>query len=326
MLYPIKFRPILKETIWGGERLSREGKPLRKSQDASRIGESWEISTLPGNLSVASNGFLKSNDLEELIEVYMGDLVGDKVYEEYGEEFPLLIKFIDAREKLSVQVHPNDDLAADRNEGRGKTEMWYIMDAAPGSVVYVGFNREVSAEDYMKAASDGTIPSLLQTYEARKGDIFYIPAGTLHAIGEGIILAEIQEASDITYRVDDWGRVGKNGKPRRLHLAEALDAIDFSYGRDYLKTVSRQSNINTLREAVSSPYFTTNLIQLDGEMLRDHESLDSFVVYICTEGHAAISTNGGNETLDAFQCLLIPAEADEVRLQGKATLLEVFIR
>lgn len=221
MLYPLKFKPILKSQIWGGDRLVKAGKrlPAKLSAAAGSIGESWEISGVEGDVSVVSNGFLKSNNLEEITEVYMGDLVGEKVYDTYGLEFPVLVKFIDAHDVLSVQVHPDDGLARERHGSRGKTEMWYVADCEPGAYLYVGFNRPVTRDEYLRAVSEGTLTDLLMRYEVRKGDAYYIPAGTVHAIGPGLLIAEIQETSDITYRISDWGRLGRDGKPRQLHTA-----------------------------------------------------------------------------------------------------------
>lgn len=325
MLYPLKFKPILTFPIWGGQNLVKAGRDLPQGvEPGTPVGESWEVSGVDGSVSVVTNGFLESNDLQELIEVYMGDLVGEKIYEKYGLEFPVLIKFIDARDVLSVQVHPDDELSEERHGQRGKTEMWYVVDCEPGASLYVGFKEGVTREDYLKAVEEGKVSELLQRYEVRKGDTFFIPAGTVHAIGAGLLVAEIQETSDITYRIDDWGRVGTDGKPREMHVEEALDAIDFSFGKEYLKVVAPQPN--TVRELVSSPYFTTNIIHLDGEMNRDYARFDSFVAYVCTEGEFTVNAEGNSESVSEMSSVLIPAEIDEVRLSGKATLLEVFIK
>lgn len=325
MLYPLKFTPILTFQPWGGQKLLKAGKKLPDNVAAGTpVGESWEISGVDNSISVVTNGFLKSNDLQELIEVYMGDLVGDKVYEKYGMEFPVLIKFIDARDVLSVQVHPDDALAEERHGTRGKTEMWYVVDSEPGACLYVGFNKPVSREEYLTAVSEGRVADLLTKYEVRKGESYFIPAGTVHAIGAGIMVAEVQETSDITYRIDDWGRLGDDGKPRKLHIAEALDAIDFDYGREY--RIPPAEKPNTVNEVVSTPYFTTNVIQLDGEMTRDYSSLDSFVAYVCTEGKfTVVAEESASEKVAAKESLLIPASMDEVKISGKATILEVFI-
>ena len=325
MLYPLKFKPILKSQIWGGDRLVKAGKrlPAKLSAAAGSIGESWEISGVEGDVSVVSNGFLKSNNLEEITEVYMGDLVGEKVYDTYGLEFPVLVKFIDAHDVLSVQVHPDDGLTRERHGSRGKTEMWYVADCEPGAYLYVGFNRPVTRDEYLRAVSEGTLTDLLMRYEVRKGDAYYIPAGTVHAIGPGLLIAEIQETSDITYRISDWGRLGRDGKPRQLHTAEATDAIDFNYGKEYFRPAVAAPG--SVKEIVSTPFFTTNVIEVDGEVRRDYASLDSFVAYICTDGALRADTDGGSEKLAALESLLLPAEIDEAVLSGKGTLLEVYM-
>ena len=326
MLYPLKFKPILKTAIWGGHRLPAAGKkvPRRLAASADRISESWEISGVRGNLSVAANGFLKSNNLEELTEVYMGDLVGDKIYERYGLEFPVLVKFIDARERLSLQVHPDDELAARHHGCRGKAEMWYVVDCEPDAAVYIGFNRPVSREEYLRAVADGTLTSLLGRYRVRKGDIYYVPAGTIHTIGPGILIAEIQETSDVSYRISDWDRVDADGCPRALHTEEAAEAISFGHTDEHLYMVPAQPNAP--REALSTPFFTTNLIRVQGIMQRDYGELDCFVIYVCTEGSVTVRTEGGEERIGALETLLLSAELDEARLTGDGTLLEIYIK
>lgn len=322
MLYPLRFKPIMKPLVWGGHKLAAAGKKLpRNISLETKIGESWEISGVPKNISVASNGFLKSNNLQELIEVYMGDLVGDAVFEKYGLEFPVLIKFIDAGDMLSLQVHPGDELAGEKHGLRGKTEMWYVVDHEPGAFLYLGFKRTVSRGEYLRAVADGTLPDLLERYEVKKGDTFYIPAGTVHAIGKGVLVAEIQETSDLTYRISDWGRTGEDGKPRELHTEEALEAIDFTYREDYKRVVVPVANGTA--GLVGSPFFTTGIIWVDGKLPRDYASLDSFVAYVCTEGEAEVIWDGGREKISAMQSLLIPADIDDITLSGKATILEV---
>ena len=214
MLYPLKFKPILKEKIWGGRRL---GEKLGKRLPAGRaVGESWELSGLDGNRSVVRNGPLKGNDLEELIEVYMGELVGDRVYERFGLQFPLLIKYLDVQQPLSVQVHPNDDLAAERHGSYGKTEMWYVVDCGPDAALRVGFDGPVTREQYAEHVERGTLPELLAKARVHPGDTFFVPAGTVHTIEGSVLIAEIQQASDITYRIYDWDRVGPDGRKREL--------------------------------------------------------------------------------------------------------------
>ncbi|MDR0510174.1 MAG: class I mannose-6-phosphate isomerase [Rikenellaceae bacterium] len=322
MLYPLKFRPLLKERIWGGDLLSTAmGKRLPAGK---KIGESWEISGVVGDISTVASGALKGNNLQELIEVYMGDLVGEKVYERFGLEFPLLIKLIDAEDVLSVQVHPDDALAAERHNSFGKTEMWYVVDCLPGASLYVGFDGRVTREQYLAAVAAGELPSLLRRVEVRPGDTFFIPAGTIHAIGKGILIAEIQQTSDVTYRVDDWGRVDDNGNPRQLHTELAVDAIDFEGGQNCIAT--RQPVRNEAVTLVECPYFTTNVVELDGEMLRDYSRLDSFVIYICLDGSTSIRGVDGSETVVVNgESVLLPAEESEATLTGRSRLLEVYI-
>ena len=230
MLYPIKFRPRVKERIWGGHAIAamKAGSGARLSPD-KLYGESWELSSVSGDVSVVANGFLKGNDLNEIVEVYMGDLVGEKIFERYGIGFPLLVKYLDCNDVLSVQVHPDDTLAAERHDSAGKTEMWYVVDCKPGAALYVGFkNPEITREEYIEAVAKSTLPELLNRIEVSPGDIFFIPAGVVHALGAGIEVIEIQQTSDITYRIYDWDRVDASGRPRELHTALAVDAIDFS--------------------------------------------------------------------------------------------------
>ena len=219
-LYPLKFKPIYKQVIWGGSRLHDY---LGKPAVPEKTGESWEISGVSGDVSVVAEGFLKGNTLEELIEVYMGDLVGDMVYDAFGTEFPILVKFIDANDNLSVQVHPDDEYAAEYHGKKGKTEMWYIVHAEKDASLISGFNRDVDEKKFMDHLKGGKLAEILNTVAVEKGDVFFLPAKRVHAIGSGIVLAEIQQTSDLTYRIYDWERVGADGKPRELHLDHALE-------------------------------------------------------------------------------------------------------
>ena len=321
MLYPLKFKPLYKERIWGGQRLaSAMGK---KVPEGVKIGESWEISGVEGDVSVVANGCLKGNDLQELIEVYMGDLVGEKIYDRYGLEFPVLIKLIAAEDVLSIQVHPDDRLAEERHHSYGKTEMWYVIAAEPGASLYVGFNRQVTRQEYLDAVAAGTLPSLLNKVEVKAGDAYFIPAGTVHAIGKGLLIAEIQQTSDITYRVDDWGRVGADGKPRELHTELAVDAIDFGAPQNY--DVTSAPVLNTPVQIKECPYFTTNVIQIHGMVERDFTRLDSFVIYICLGGELQVRGAEGSTSLVRGETTLVPAEEEEIVLEGQGTVLEVYI-
>lgn len=302
MLYPLQFRPRLKELLWGSE--------------------SWEISAVEGDVSVVGSGFLKGNPLDELVEVYMGELVGDKVFDRFGEEFPLLIKFIDARERLSVQVHPSDELAAVRHGAFGKTEMWYILSCRPDARLYIGFREGVTREMYEAAVAAGTVGELLNEIPAAPGDAFFIPAGTVHSIGEGIVLAEIQQTSDITYRIFDWNRTDGQGRPRELHTALALDAIDFAAP---VRRITQRPPAGEAAMLVESPCFTVNIVDVAGRSERSLSARDSFSIYICTAGEASLTARGGKVAMKAGSVVLIPADQDEVVLEGNAKLLETYL-
>lgn len=327
MLYPIRFTPLLKERIWGGKTLlanAKQGK-AKKIDATQPYGESWELSAVKGDESVVANGFLKRNNIEEIIEVYMGNLIGDKIYEKYGLTFPLLIKSLDCHDVLSVQVHPDDELAAERHNSYGKTEMWYIVDAEPGAFIYIGFNRkDITREEYIAAINEGRLPELLNKVEVKPGDTFFIPAGTIHALGKGVVVLEIQQTSDVTYRVYDWERVDDNGNPRELHTALAVDAIDFASDKDKC-IMHYEAKKNTSTQMVKCDYFTTNIVELEGSTERELESIDSFVLYICAEGEADVCMGDNKEHLEPFDLVMIPAEADSVKLCGNAKLLEVYI-
>lgn len=322
MLYPLKFRPIYKERIWGGRKIETAfGKKLPADE---KIGESWELSGVDGDISVVANGKLKGNNLQELTEIYMGDLVGDKVFERYGEEFPLLIKLIDADDNLSIQVHPDDKLAAERHQSFGKTEMWYVVGHEAGAQLYLGFNQPVDREKYLEYLNAGRLAELLTAYKVEDGDSYFIPAGTIHAIGKGLLIAEIQQTSDITYRVFDWNRVDpKTGKGRELHTELALDAIEYKARSDY-KTVAAPK-VNAPVTLEKCPYFQTNSLVVSGEAVRDYAALDSFVIYICLDGRLEMAYDGGTETIVKGETVLVPAELNEIVLRGDGKLLEVYI-
>ncbi len=310
--------------IWGGNSLRKIfNKPFPAE---SRIGESWEISAVSDKVSVVSNGFLEGNNLQELIEVYMGDLVGDKIYESFGNEFPLLVKLIDAQDDLSIQVHPGDELAALRHNGRGKTEMWYVLEVEPGAKLISGFNREVNRELFMERLKNGKLLDIMNVEMVKPGDVFFMPAGRVHAICKGIVLAEIQQTSDITYRLYDWDRVDASGKPRQLHLDLAMDAIDFNAHGDYRTIVEKKQGNPAL--LADCQYFTTHLIEFKGKMVRDYSLLDSFVIYICTEGEFIINDGRVSARVMKGETILLPAISGEVVLNTAtgAELLEVFIR
>jgi len=324
-LYPLKFEPILKQRLWGGTKLNAVlQKPVGEASD---IGESWELSGVPGDVSVVSNGFLKGNSLNELLEVYMSELVGDMVFEKFGTEFPLLIKFIDANDVLSIQVHPDDELARERHNSFGKTEMWYVMQADKGARLISGFRKDTSKDEYLKALESKNLDDLLASHEVSPGDVFFIPAGRVHAIGKGILLAEIQQTSDVTYRIYDFDRRDDQGNSRELHTSQALDAIDFSGGEDY-KThyVPRPNGVTPI---VESPYFVTSLIDLQGrELKKDFYNLDSFIILMCVEGEGEIIYQDGQaEPVSMGDTVLVPAELKNFSISTHDTckLLEVYI-
>jgi len=322
-LYPLKFTPILKEKIWGGNKietiLKHEISPLKN------CGESWEVSGIVDDESVVSNGFLAENNLNELMEIYLTDLVGEKNYEKYGLGFPLLIKFIDAQDNLSVQVHPDDEFAQEKYGQNGKTEMWHVIQADEGAGLYVGFNQKITAQQYMDAVENGTLENYLKFYPVKAGDTFMIPAGTVHAIGKGVLLAEIQQPSDITFRIYDWNRVDENGNGRELHTEEAFEAIHSEQNLDDFQ-VHYEPEKNKTVTLVHSPYFNTNLLEMDMQVEKSFVQLDSFVIYICLEGNAFLVSGDSKERLETGEVVLVPAEVDHLTIipDAKAKLLEVY--
>jgi mannose-6-phosphate isomerase len=322
-LYPLKFKPIIKDKIWGGTKLKTI---LNKKTKTDKAGESWEISGYPGSVSQVRNGFLAGNSLEELIEVYMGDLVGDSVFEKFGTLFPLLIKFIDANDVLSIQVHPNDELARDQFDSFGKTEMWYIVEAEPGSELIVGFNQAVTKEAYLNHLKNKTLLSVLNSEKTTEGDVFFIPPGRVHAIGKGILLAEIQQTSDATLRIYDFDRLDDKGKPRELHTEKALEAIDFKvypgYRTNYARVPDQPNLLATCR------YFTTNYLNLSKTIDREYHEIDSFVIYMCIKGKINLVCHSGvKEQMSKGDTVLLPAEIKKVQLipEGETRLLEIYI-
>jgi mannose-6-phosphate isomerase len=322
-LYPLKFETVLKEKVWGGNALvSRYNK---KPGGSANIGESWELSAIADNLSVISNGFLAGNNIEEIIEVYMGDITGDLIYEKFGNEFPLLIKFIEAREDLSIQVHPGNELARKRHNAYGKTEMWYILESEKGSKIYTGFNEVITKEIYTEAIINGKLAELLNVEYAIPGDTFFTPAGRIHAIGAGTVLVEIQQTSDITYRIFDWNRKNSGKEKRELHTELALDAIDFTAtGKSKIR---KDPELNRSVNLVTCEFFSTNIIRFNTAIKKEFYLNDSFVVYICTEGEFLIRWDESSEKVIKGETVLLPAMIKEIRLEpvGGATLLEIFV-
>ncbi len=323
MLYPFVFKPILKDVIWGGSDIC----PFKGiTPGLSGIGESWELSHVENNYSIVDNGALEGKSLDDLISEYGNQLVGKKVLDQFGSTFPLLIKFIDARDDLSIQVHPDDKLAKIRHNSFGKTEMWYVIKAAEGAALYSGFSKQIDADEYIRRVKDNTIMDVLQRYEVKEGDVFFLPAGRVHAIGSGCFIAEIQQTSNITYRIYDYNRRDANGNERELHTELAKDAIDYTLYPDY--RTKYEPHKNTPVQLVACKYFTTNLLDLDVSLTRDFSALDSFVVYICMSGKASIRDNKGNEiTVHQGQTVLIPADTEVVTVDpySEVKFMETYI-
>jgi mannose-6-phosphate isomerase len=321
-LYPLKFKPIFKEKIWGGNKIQTvfgmNYAPL------PNCGEAWVLSGYGDEISQVTNGFLAGNQLDELIEIYMDDLVGEAIYEQYGEKFPLLIKILNSSDWLSIQVHPDDKLAASRHNDLGKTEMWYIADAEPGAQLISGFNREMTPELYLSNLNNGTLKDIMNYEKVHKGDVYFMPAGRVHALGPGLLLFEIQQTSDLTYRIYDFNRLGDDGKPRQLHNDIAIDAIDFkkysSYRTEY------QPAFNKTVPVVESTYFNTSLIHFGMPVVKDYSGLDSFVILQCAEGKCSIEYDGGTETLHPGEVILIPAIMEKIQIMPlvESRILEVY--
>lgn len=322
MLYPFIFQTIYKDKIWGGQKIKTI---LGKNYgDLPNCGETWEVSGVSGNISVVENGELAGRTLTEMIDRYQSDLLGKKVYQRFGNEFPLLIKFIDANQDLSIQVHPNDQLARKRHNSFGKTEMWYVLQADAGSSLITGFNQQLNREQYLEKFNAGQLTDILNQESVKDHEVYFLPAGRVHTIGKGLLIAEIQQTSDVTYRIYDFDRVDDRGNKRELHVEEALDAIDYQYYDQY-KTLYEEKQ-NQRNELVSCPYFVTNKLTLN-EPFDASLSVDSFRIYICLEGAATVSTPGGNLHLIKGQVTMIPANLERVRLEPieAVTLLETYV-
>jgi len=317
-LYPLQFEPILKERIWGGTKLKTF---LNKPITSNITGESWEISTVENDVSVVANGSLKGKSLNELINEFPEAVIGTKVYDQFGKQFPLLFKYLDAREDLSIQLHPNDELAKKRHNSFGKTEMWYVMQADTDAKLIVGFKEKSSPEEYIYNLNNKTLLTILDSKKVKKGDVFMLDTGTIHAIGAGIVIAEIQQTSDITYRVYDFDRVDDNGKTRELHIDLALEALNYEKiqsQRFYSKTE------NIANEIVNCNYFTTNFIPLDGN-IEIYKNQTSFTVYMCVEGDFKLTFDNESYSYEKGDTVLIPAAITDFQLSGKASILEIYI-
>ncbi len=321
-LYPLKFEPILKEKIWGGHKLQSI---LNKEIKEDNAGESWEISAVKGDISVIANGFLKGKDLQEILSEYKEELVGNRVYSTYKNKFPLLVKFIDAQDYLSVQVHPGDELAKKRHNSFGKTEMWYIIDSDKDAELISGFNRSLDKNTYLEKLNSGKITEILNSEKVKPGDVFFIPVGRVHAIKPGILLAEIQQTSDLTYRIYDWDRVDENGKGRELHTKYALDALDFKKYDNYKTNYTVVKNERILLE--KNPYFETNLFELNKNKNLSYDGLDSFVIYMIMDGEINIKFEESCLNAEKGETVLIPASITniEIEIVEQVKLLEVYI-
>ena len=317
----IKFRPLLKSTIWGGEKII-PFKQLDARQE--QVGESWEISGVKDNETIIASGEHQGKPLNQLVAELKAELVGKDNYERFGNEFPLLIKFIDARQDLSIQVHPTDEIAHRQGKPRGKTEMWYIMDCDPGAKLYCGLRQQITPERYKEMVEDDTICDALAQYEVSEGDVFFLPAGRIHAIGAGCFLAEIQQTSDVTYRIYDFKRRDKDGNYRQLHTHEAAESINYQVESDYRTHYTPMKNEGV--QLVQCPYFTTAVYDLDEPMTLDYSELDSFVILIGLSGSATITDEEGNQTsLKAGETLLVPATAQELKVEGTVKFLETYV-
>mgnify|MGYP002380823734 FL=1 len=316
--YPLTFEPIFKERIWGGTKLKDY---LNKPISSEITGESWELSTVPESISVVNNGELKGKNLNELIDLYPKEILGKEVFNQFGKQFPLLFKYLDAKTDLSIQLHPNDELAKARHNSFGKTEMWYVMQADENARLIVGFKENSSKEAYLQKLESNDILSLLNEIPVKKGDVFLLETGTIHAIGAGIVIAEIQQTSDITYRIYDWDRVDANGNKRELHTELAIDAINYkttAAKKEYTATENKSTSI------VDCPYFKTNIIPLNGE-ISINKNDDSFMVLMCTEGSFEMHLNDEKYMYQTGDTVLIPAVLTSFMLRGKTTLLEITV-
>jgi len=320
-LYPLKFKPILKERLWGGTKLKDV---LHKPIESDITGESWELSGVEGDISEVSNGDLSGTSLQSLMDEHGEALLGKSVVERFGNDFPILIKFIDAKQDLSIQLHPNDELAKERHNSFGKTEMWYIMDADPGAKLIVGFNKDVEKGEYVKSLEEGTLTDLMNYEEVSEGDTFFINTGKIHAIGAGVLLAEIQQTSDVTYRVFDFNRRDREGNLRELHTSLAVDAIDYEKKDDF--KVDYPKSLNGINSMVDCPYFKTDFLELTKSMKQDLTQRDSFTIFMCVGGAAQIKDDWGSVAITKGETVLVSASSTYVDIDTEgAKLLEVTI-
>lgn len=318
---PIKFKALLKQTIWGGNKIV----PFKHlNEQLDNVGESWEISGVKDNETIVCNGRYEGQSLNAIVKELKGDLVGIENYKRFGDEFPLLIKFIDARSDLSIQVHPTDEIARKQGKERGKTEMWYIMNSDKDAKLYSGLKKQITPEQYKAMVEDDTICDALAQYKVKEGDVFFLPAGRIHAIGTGCFLAEIQQTSDVTYRIYDYKRKDKDGNYRQLHTKEAAECINYKVEKDYRTEYLPVKNQGV--SLVQCPYFTTSVYDLTEPMTIDYSELDSFVILIGMKGEGRITDNEGNETtLNEGETLLLPATTNSIKVEGSIKFLETYV-
>ncbi|HNQ69501.1 MAG TPA: class I mannose-6-phosphate isomerase [Bacteroidales bacterium] len=318
MLYPLKFEPIYKQKVWGGDKI----KDIKSDQNVpNNCGESWEISAVQGDLSVVSNGFLKGNTIEEIIEIYMGEVVGDKVFDKFGIEFPILVKIIESKENLSLQVHPDNIIAAKRHNAWGKSELWYILNADPGSKLISGFNQNVNSKIFFDSIENGNFDNYLNKPEIKTGEVYYIPAGRLHSLGKGVTLVEIQQTSDITYRVYDYGR-----KDRELHLDLAEDVIDYKQSKEIKTSYKHTPDISN--NIIKNELFTVNFLPVMNTIIKDYYEYDSFIIYHLINGKITVITDGDNHTsITKGETVLIPSSLRNIKIipQQYSEILEIYI-
>ena len=310
-MYPLKFEPVLKQTLWGGNKII----PFKHlNENLPSVGESWEVSAVEGSESVVANGADKGLTLPEMVRKYRGELVGESNYARFGNQFPLLVKFIDARQKLSIQVHPGDELAKKRHNSMGKNEMWYVVSADEGATLISGFSKQITPKEYKERVHNGTFDEVLQTCAIRPGDVFYVPAGRVHGIGAGAFVVEVQQSSD-------------DGKLRELHIAQAMDAINFSDVEDDFRT-AYEAVSNEPVEILSTPYFSVSLYDMTEDITCDYSELDSFVIFVCIEGECRMVDDTQNSiTLRAGETVLLPAVTQSVNIipVEKVKLLEAYV-
>ncbi|MEJ6982578.1 type I phosphomannose isomerase catalytic subunit [Pedobacter sp. P351] len=320
--YPLKFKTIFKDKIWGGQKIRTYlGKDF---SSLPNCGETWEISGVKSDVSIVENGALAGESLASLLEKYKGDLVGENVYKRFGNEFPLLVKFIDANDDLSIQVHPNDVLAKKRHNSFGKTEMWYVIQADEGASLIAGFNQKVNEGVYLEKLNSGKLDDILNKEEVKAGDVFFLPAGRVHTIGKGLLIAEIQQTSDITYRIYDFDRVDDKGNKRELHTQEALAALDYEVYPEYKSEYNRK--LNEAINVVRCPYFSTNILEFNHSVDRDYP-FDSFVIHVCVEGAYTLTYGDNSLNVRMGDCVLVPASIKHITLQTNTgfKILESFI-